>query len=103
MGINERRRLSFVGHVSVLVELDEGLELAEDPDVVAIGLPEDDGTGDDMEEILIDAAAGAVESMPRKQRKDLDKVGEAVRRAVRGAAADAWGKKPIATVFVTRS
>ncbi|MFY0735812.1 MULTISPECIES: ribonuclease J [Aurantimonas] len=103
MGVNERRRLSFVGHVSVLVELDAKLELREDPDVVALGLPEDDAAGDEMEEILIDAAAGAVESIPLKRRKDLDKVSEAVRRAVRGAAFEAWGKKPIATVFVTRS
>ena len=35
-------------------------------------------------------------------RKDLDLVSEAVRRAVRSAANEAWGKKPLVTVFVTR-
>ena len=103
MGITERRRLSFVGHVSVLVELDQKLELIQDPDVVAIGLPTDDAGGEELEELLIDAAGGAVESMPRNRRKDLDKVSESVRRAVRCKAYESWGKKPIVTVFVTRS
>jgi ribonuclease J len=55
-----------------------------------------------MEEIMIDAAVGAVTSIPRSNRRDLDLVGEAVRRAVRASANDAWGKKPIVTVFVTQ-
>ncbi|HEX2020137.1 MAG TPA: ribonuclease J [Aurantimonas sp.] len=103
MGINERRRLSFVGQVSVLVELTGKLQMREDPDLVALGLPKDDAGGEDLEELLIDAAAGAVDSIPPNRRKDLDLVAEAVRRAVRGAAFEAWGKKPIVTVFVTRS
>lgn len=103
MGITERRRLSFVGHVSVLVELDQKLDLIQDPDVVALGLPTDDAAGEEIEELLIEAAAGVVESMPRNRRKDLDKVSESVRRGVRNSAYAAWGKKPIVTVFVTRS
>ena len=103
MGINERRRLSFVGHVSVLVELDQKLNLIQDPDVVALGLPTDDAAGEEIEELLIEAAAGVIESMPRNRRKDLDKVSESVRRGVRNSAYAAWGKKPIVTVFVTRS
>ena len=51
---------------------------------------------------MIDAAIGAIDSIPRARRKDLDLVQEAVRRAVRGAANEAWGKKPLVTVFVTR-
>ena len=55
-----------------------------------------------MEDLMLDAAVGAVDSIPRQRRKDLDLVQEAVRRAVRGAANEAWGKKPLVTVFVTR-
>jgi ribonuclease J len=51
---------------------------------------------------MLEAAVGAVESIPRQRRKDLDLVQEAVRRAVRSAANDAWDKKPLVTVFVTR-
>jgi len=102
MGIKERRKLSFAGHVAVNVVLDEKYELAGDPDLVAIGVAQADRNGEDIEELMIDAAVGAVDSIPRQRRKDLDLVQEAVRRAVRGAANEAWGKKPLVTVFVTR-
>ncbi|WP_090676757.1 ribonuclease J [Aureimonas jatrophae] len=103
MGIGERRRLALAGHVSVLVEVDQKLELVDDPQVVAMGLPEKDEEGESIVEALIDAAGGAVESIPRGRRKDLETVREAVRRAVRAEANDAWGKKPAVTVFVSRS
>ncbi len=103
MGIVDRRRLSFAGHVTVLVELAANLELREDPDVVCIGMPRRDREGEDLEELLIDAVGDAVESIPRQRRKDLDLVREAARRATRSATNAAWGKKPIITVFVTRS
>lgn len=102
MGIRDRRKLSFAGHVAVNVVLDDRYELAGDPDIVAIGVAQVDARGEDIEELMLDAAAGAVDSIPRQRRKDLDLVQEAVRRAVRGAANEAWGKKPLVTVFVTK-
>lgn len=102
MGIRERRKLSFAGHVAVNVVLDDKYELSGDPDLVAIGVAEADASGEALEELMLDAAIGAVDSIPRARRKDLDLVQEAVRRAVRGAANEAWGKKPLVTVFVTR-
>jgi ribonuclease J len=102
MGIRERRKLSFAGHVAVNVVLDERYELAGDPDIVSIGVARVDNAGDDIEDLMLDAAIGAVDSIPRARRKDLDLVQEAVRRAVRSEANDAWGKKPLVTVFVTR-
>ncbi|TWH23914.1 MULTISPECIES: ribonuclease J [unclassified Aminobacter] len=102
VGIRDRRKLSYVGHVAVNVVLDDRYDLAGDPDLVAIGVAKFDRNGEPMEEIMLSAAIGAIESIPRVRRKDLDLVAEAARRAVRGAANDAWGKKPIVTVFVTR-
>jgi len=102
MGIGDRRKLSFVGHVAVNVILDNRYEFVDDPDVTAIGLPAFDEEGEDMEDLLYDAVLGAVESIPRVRRKDLDMVKEAVRRSVRAAANQSWGKKPVVTVFVTR-
>lgn len=102
MGIRDRRKLSFVGHVAVNVVLDDRFELAGDPDIAAIGVAQFDARGEALEELMLDAAIGAVDSIPRQRRKDLDLVQEAVRRAVRGAANEAWGKKPVVTVFVTR-
>jgi len=103
MGIGERRRLALAGHVAVMVEIDEKLELVDDPQVVAMGLPGKDEEGESIVEALIDAAAGAVDSIPRGRRKDIETVREAVRRAVRAEANDAWGKKPAVTVFVSKA
>ncbi|MDF8353967.1 ribonuclease J [Ensifer adhaerens] len=102
MGIGERRKLSFAGHVAVNVVLDSRYDFMGDPDIVAIGLPEFDDEGEDMEDTLYDAILGAVESIPRAKRKDLAMLQEAVRRAVRSTANQIWGKKPIVTVFVTK-
>jgi ribonuclease J len=102
VGVRDRRKLSFAGHVAVNVVLDDRYELAGDPDLVAIGVPEADRRGETLEDLMLDAAIGAVDSIPRARRKDLDMLAEAVRRAVRAAANDAWGKKPLVTVFVTR-
>ncbi|MCT7375789.1 ribonuclease J [Chelativorans salis] len=102
VGVRERRKLSFAGHVAVNVVLDDRYDLAGDPDLVALGVPDVDGRGEPLEEIMLEAAVGAVSSIPRPRRKDLDLVAESVRRAVRAAANDAWGKKPIVTVFVTQ-
>jgi ribonuclease J len=55
-----------------------------------------------MEDTLYDAVLNAVESIPRGRRKDLGMLREAVRRAVRSAANEAWGKKPVVTVFVNK-
>ncbi|MFD2235854.1 ribonuclease J [Aureimonas populi] len=101
--IGERRKLSYAGQVSVLVELTQKLEMRADPEVIAMGVPEKDFEGERILPALVDAAAGAVESIPRGRRKDAEVVREAVRRAVRAEAQDAWGKKPIITVFVARA
>lgn len=102
MGIRDRRKLSYAGHVAVNVVLDDRHELSGDPDIVAIGVAEADVSGESLEELMLDAAIGAVDSIPRQRRKDLDLVQEAVRRAVRATANEVWGKKPLVTVFVTR-
>ncbi|TNM65200.1 ribonuclease J [Aliirhizobium smilacinae] len=102
MAIGDRRKLSFAGHVSVNILLDARYEFLADPDLVSYGLPEFDDEGEDMDDGLYDAVLGAVESIPRTRRKDLDTVRESVRRAVRSATNIAWGKKPVVTVFVTR-
>ncbi|MGC0052801.1 ribonuclease J [Brucella pituitosa] len=102
IGMVERRKLAFVGHVAVSVLLDRDFKIMDEPDLVAFGLPEEDGQGDLMEDILLDAAIEAIDSIPRARRKDLEVVRESVRRAVRAATNEAWGKKPVVTVFISR-
>ncbi|MBB3568765.1 ribonuclease J [Rhizobium sp. BK491] len=103
MGIGERKKLSYVGHVAVNVVLDARYDIVGDPDLVPIGLPAYDDEGEEMEDTLFDAIVSAIESIPRARRKDLNMLQEAVRRAVRAAANQGWGKKPMVTVFVTRT
>jgi mRNA degradation ribonuclease J1/J2 len=95
-----QRRHAEAGAVNVV--LDDRYEIAGEPDLVAIGVAKTDRSGELLEEIMLDAAIGAIESIPRVRRKDLDLVEESTRRAVRAAADEVWGKKPIVTVFVTR-
>lgn len=102
IGMVERRKLAYVGHVAVSVLLDRDFKIMDEPDLVAFGLPEEDGQGDLMEDILLDAAIEAIDSIPRARRKDLEVVRESVRRAVRAATNQAWGKKPVVTVFLNR-
>ncbi len=101
-GSASARKLSYVGHVAVNVVIDSRYDIVGDPDLVAIGLPVYDDEGDEMEDTLFDAVVGAIESIPRARRKDLDMMQEAVRRAVRAAANETWGKKPIVTAFITK-
>ncbi|MEN3396044.1 ribonuclease J [Brucella melitensis] len=102
IGMVERRKLAYVGHVAVSVLLDREHKMLDEPDLVAFGLPEEDRQGVLMEDILLDAAIEAIDSIPRVRRKDIETVRESVRRAVRAAANEAWGKKPVVTVFVNR-
>ena len=102
MGIGDRRKLAFVGHVAVSILLDSRFDFQGDPEVEPFGLPQFDDEGEDMGDTLYDAVLGAVESIPRARRKDLEMVREAVRRAVRSTANEIWGKKPVVTVFLTK-
>ena len=98
--VADRRRLGFAGAVSVALALTDKGELADDPSLDMIGLPERDRAGGFMHEIVRDAILETVESLPRGRRRDPDAVAEAVRRAVRAAVAQRWGKKPMCHVHV---
>jgi len=98
--VADRKRLSFAGCVSVALALDNKGQLAADPELDLIGIPERDRDGGLIEEAVYDAVLDTVESLPRKRRGDPDAVAEAVRRAVRAAVAQRWGKKPMCHVHV---
>jgi ribonuclease J len=95
-----RRRLSFAGVVSVALALGENGALLADPEIELIGIPETDAGGRRMDEIARDAVEEAFEALPKPRRRDPNEVAEAVRRAVRGAIAERWNKKPICHVHV---
>jgi ribonuclease J len=99
--VRDRRRLSFSGIVAVSVVLSAKGGLLADPEISITGLPQSNGAGIDFEEIARDAAIGTIESIPRPRRKDQAMVTEAIRRAVRAAINQAWGKKPMCSVLLT--
>ena len=101
IGVAERRRLSFSGHVVVALTIDGKGETLADPELRLTGLPIRDAAGRPLEETVLNAVTGTLDSLPRPQRRDPDVVGEAVGRAVRAAVADAWGKKPVCTILVS--
>jgi ribonuclease J len=98
--VPDRRRLGFVGIVTVALAVSEKGQLLANPEVELMGVPERDAEGEEMAEIVYDAVAETFESLPNPRRRDPDAVAEAVRRAVRGAVARHWGKKPICHVHV---
>jgi ribonuclease J len=99
--VRERRKLSFAGSVAVSLVLSEKGALLADPEVALTGLPGTDNRGTSFETIAREAAIGAIESIPRPRRKDPKLVSEAVRRSVRAAVNQAWGKKPVCSVLLT--
>jgi ribonuclease J len=98
--IAERRRLSFAGAISVALSITDRGELAEGPSLDLIGIPERDREGRSMHEVVHDALVQTFESLPRGLRRDPDAIAEALRRAVRAAVAERWGKKPMCHVHV---
>ena len=98
--IADRRRLSFVGMVTVALAVTEKGVLAADPEVELLGIPERGRDGKVLAEVALDAVEDTFENLPRQKRRDPDAIAEAVKRAVRGAISQQWGKKPICYVHV---
>jgi ribonuclease J len=99
--IRERRKSSFVGSAVVSIVLTRSGELVSAPNISLIGVPQIAGDGKSFFEIAETAANGAIQSIPRPRRKNIEMTGEAVRKSVRSALNLAWGKKPIVRVLVS--
>jgi len=98
--VADRRRLSFAGAISVALALTGDGTLAADPELDLIGIPERDRAGALMVDVVYDAVLETFESLPRPRRRDPDSVAESVRRGIRAAVAQRWGKKPMCHVHV---
>jgi ribonuclease J len=98
--VRERRKLSMVGIVIVSFVMSRKGAVLGDPQAIIDGVPAANADGDDMLDIVLDAVEGTLRSIPEKSRKNPESVAESVRRAVRAAVNEAWGKKPICKVLV---
>lgn len=98
--VRERRKLSHVGIAVVSLAMTRRGEVVADPLVVLDGVPVDTRDDDLMEDVILDTIDGTLESIPKGRRKNLDMVCDAVRRAVRAAFNEEWGKKPVVKVML---
>ena len=96
----DRKRLSFAGIAFVAMAMTEKDQLASDPEIELVGIPEKSIGGASMLEIANDVVMETFETLPKPRRRDPDAVEESIRRAVRGALAQNWGKKPLVYVHV---
>ncbi len=96
----ERRRMAFAGCAFVAIAVTQKGELADDPEVDLVGMPEKNSSGEVIDEIVFDVVVSTVEGLPRARRRDPDALAESVRRAVRAALNEHWGKKPLCYVHV---
>ncbi len=98
--VRERRKLSVVGLVAVALAITPQGRVLGDIDVALDGIPDEDGDGELMEDIVLDAVDGTLDSIPARRRRDTEMVRDAIRRSVRAAVDRAWGKRPIVKVLM---
>ena len=92
--INERRRISMSGLITVALPVGKDGRLAGDPVVRPFGIPVEE----DRDDFIADATGAAAHAY--KPGGDEEKVREAVRLAVRRCATLWTGKKPLVEVML---
>ncbi|MFG1422524.1 ribonuclease J [Roseixanthobacter liquoris] len=98
--IPERRRLGFVGVVSVALAVDQKGALVGEPALELTGIPERGEGGIDMLDHVFDTVVATMNGLPRARRRDPDALAETIERAVRAAVNGLWGKKPVCHVHI---
>lgn len=99
--VRERRKLSFVGIVAVSLVVNRRGEMMGEPQAELDGVPDSGIDGYPMQDRVLDAISGCLKSMPVAKRRETEILREAVRRSVRSAVDEVWGKKPIVKVLIT--
>ena len=94
--INERRKLSINGQISVAVARDSKGRLMGEPQLRLQGVPLEE----DREAFLSEASEEAAEAVAAGGDSDTEKLRERVRLAVRRVATRWTGKKPIVDVLI---
>lgn len=98
--VRDRRRLGYAGMVAVAIALGRRGELLAEPQLAMDGIPDVTADGMPMAEVVLNAVDGTLRSLPGGKRRDVELVRDAVRRSVRAAVDQVWGKKPIAKILV---
>ncbi len=86
--VADRKRLSFSGLISVALAINDKGQLAADPEIELIGIPDNTADGDaDGRTSPTTPWSRPSTSLPKPRRRDPDAVAEAIRRGVRAAVA----------------
>ena len=101
-GMWERKKMAYNGHLAVSVVIARG-RVEDGPIIVARGFSEADGRpADESLEPLDEAAETAMEQLKRGDFGDDEKIEKALTRAVRRAAEQHFGKRPLVDVTIHR-
>lgn len=100
--IRSRLKMARQGHVSVSLVIDEKGELFADPQVKVEGAPKRGKGGEDIAEAISDRVDAAIANASKRELRSDNKVAELAERVARRTAMEIWGKKPVASVLVTR-
>jgi ribonuclease J len=95
--MNERRRISVNGVISVAIALDDSARLVGDVEIGLQGIPVEE----DRDAFLREACSAASAAVT-KGAKGEEKLREAIRLAVRRCAAEWTGKKPVVDTLIVR-
>jgi ribonuclease J len=95
----KRRKLSFVGVVAVSLAIDEAGKLADDPQAVLDGLPEETDSGIEFHELVLDATEDLFDAIPRKRRQLDEVVTEAHCGWVSGAGSRPSGARSLSSTY----
>ncbi|MEM1104787.1 MAG: ribonuclease J [Pseudomonadota bacterium] len=102
--LTDRKRLAQFGYVHVSVAIDEDGAIIDGPIAQARGLSEADGRlADESLDALDEAAEVALARIKRRDLDDDSAVERALGRAVRKAAENTFGRRPVIDVTVLRS
>ncbi|MEP3475868.1 MAG: ribonuclease J [Hyphomicrobiales bacterium] len=99
LAIRVRRKISTLGCVTVSCVIDNKGNLISNPSWSELGVPHEEDSGE-MQDIIENAVNGTFKSIPAKRRSDKNKLKEALRRSVRSALNEYWGKKPVVTIHL---
>ncbi|MGF1609515.1 MAG: ribonuclease J [Kiloniellales bacterium] len=99
--IRERRRLSFSGSALAVLVVDAGGSLLAEPRLTTEGVVDPEHEADVLDQAL-EVIEGALRNLPKAARRDDERLGEAVRVALRRAFNQLVGKKPSTRVEVLR-
>ncbi|TFI56757.1 ribonuclease J [Sphingomonas parva] len=95
--MNERRKISFQGVISVALAMDDDDRVRGDVEIALEGIPVEEDR-----EAFLEEACAAASSAAGKGAQSEDKLREQIRLAVRRCATEWTGKKPVVDVLIVR-